>query len=147
MLQAPLLLRVATCMRPPYLTMRAYASISCAAAVGLFYRVIALTFTFGFLKRTATRGRMFRKPIQPPVSRRPDALGKEIQPEPAVPPITNEAVWNGHFPDADRDIQASIEYSNQGLRELLANDTLVVTRYDVLVCQRSRNRIEPTQGR
>jgi len=72
---------------------------------------------------------MFRNPIQPPVSRRPDAVSKEAQPEPAVPPITSEAVWDGHFPDADADIQASIEYSSQGLRELLANDTLIVTRY------------------
>ena len=72
---------------------------------------------------------MFRKPIQPPASRDPGTVSKEVQPEPAVPPITSEAVWDGHFPDADSDIQASIEYSNQGLRELLANDTLIVTRY------------------
>ena len=74
-------------------------------------------------------------------------MGKEVQPEPAVPSITNEAVWDGHFPDPDGDIQASIEYSNQGLRDLLANDTLVVTRYNELVCQQSRNRIEPTPDR
>ena len=95
---------------------------------------------------------MFRKPIQLPVSKRPDVVGKEAQPEPAVPPITSEAVWDGHFPDADGDIQASIEYSNQGLRDILANDTLIVTRWviiwcHVLVCQRSRNRIEPTPDR
>jgi hypothetical protein len=78
---------------------------------------------------------MFRKSIQLPVPRRPDALSKEVQPEPAVPPITNEAVWDGHFPDADGDIQASVEYSNQGLRDLLANDTLVMTRYDLVACQ------------
>jgi len=54
---------------------------------------------------------MFRNPIQPPVSRRPNAVSKEAQPEPVVPPITSEAVWDGHFPDADADIQASIEYS------------------------------------
>jgi hypothetical protein len=94
---------------------------------------------------------MFRKPIQLPVSRGSDAVGKEVQPEPAVPPVTSEAVWDGHFPDADGNIQASIEYSNQGLRELLANDTLIVTRYVMVqctVCQRSRNRIiEPTTDR
>ncbi len=59
-------------------------------------------------------------------------MGKEVQP--AVPPITSEAVWDGHFPDVDGDIQASIEYSNQGLRELLANDTLVVTRWVMVPC-------------
>ena len=92
---------------------------------------------------------MFRKPIQPPLSTRPDAVSKEVQPEPPVPPITSEAVWDGHFPDADADIQASIEYSSQGLRDLLANDTLIVTRYVMVpsVCQRSRNRIEPTLDR
>jgi len=95
---------------------------------------VALTFGFWFLKRAATRGRMFRKPIQVPVSRRPDAVSKEVQAEPAVPPITSEAIWDGHFPDADRDVQASIEYSNQGLRELLANDTLIVTRSVIAPC-------------
>lgn len=59
-------------------------------------------------------------------------MGKEVQP--AVPPITSEAVWDGHFPGADGDIQATIEYSNQGLRELLANDTLVVTRWVMVPC-------------
>jgi len=71
---------------------------------------------------------MFRRPIQPPVPKRSEAGGKEVQPESVVPPITSEAVWDGHFPDANGDIQASIEYSNQGLREILVNDTLIVTR-------------------
>ena len=44
MLQAPLLLRRATYLSPLHLVTRAYASISCTAVLGPFYRVVALTF-------------------------------------------------------------------------------------------------------
>ena len=48
MLQASLLLRIATCTRPLYSTTRTYASISCTTSAGPFYRVVALTFAFDF---------------------------------------------------------------------------------------------------
>lgn len=73
----------------------------------------------------ANRGRMFRKPLQ---QRRPDGTRPKNEGEPAIPAVTDSNAWDGSFPDPDGNVQASIEYSENGLRELLKNDTLIVTR-------------------
>lgn len=75
---------------------------------------------------TPARGRVFRSLKTPVTSRR---TPKQVEEPPITPPaLSNENTWNGVFPDADTNMVATSEYSQEGLRKLLSNDTLTVTR-------------------
>lgn len=78
------------------------------------------------LYNTQSRGRLFRSLKPPPASKKPR---KPVEEPPITPPaLANENTWNGIFPDADANMEATSEYVQEGLRKLLSHDTLIVTR-------------------
>ncbi|PVF97715.1 Scramblase-domain-containing protein [Serendipita vermifera] len=75
---------------------------------------------------TPPRGRIFRSLKTPTPRKRSQTRAEE---PPITPPaLSNENTWNGVFPDADAKMEVTSEYSQEGLRKILAHDTLIVTR-------------------
>jgi hypothetical protein len=78
------------------------------------------------LSTSAARGRVFRS-LKDNTPKR--AQRATDQPPITPPALTNENTWNGVFPNADANMEATSEYIQEGLKKLLSHDALVVTRF------------------